>query len=138
MSTTMRTEELPLATSGDLTGTYKRRFVYWPVPAMGKRYRIQSLSELERSRVENSLLSNKGRIRGDRMLEIKCRWIQATAVDEDGNLLHSESDIPAMLSQDSLWIDQLIEGVKRHVGISDDDLADQEKNYGTIPADDSR
>jgi hypothetical protein len=135
--TTSSTPELPLATRDDLLGRFRRRYDFAVAPVMGKRFRLQNLNELERSRVENSILNNKGRIRGDRLLQIKARWIQATAVDGDGNLFYSERDVPTIAGQDSQDVDALMEAIKRHVGIKDDDLEDMEKNSGRTSDGDS-
>lgn len=127
-TTSLTSVELPLATGPELLGKFQRRYILIPVPQLGVQFRHQNLNELERSRVENSILNNKGRIRGDRLLQIKVRWIQATAVDEHGTLLYGERDIPTLAQQDSAIIDLLMEGIKRHVGIKDDDLEETEKN----------
>lgn len=130
--------ELPIAGRDDLLGSFVRRFAYIPVPAAGKRFRVRNLSELERSQYENSLLNAKGRLRGDRLLEIKVRMIQIAVVDDDGKLLYGLADVPQLIQQDSQVIDQLVSGIKLHCGFSDDDLEGLEKNYGAIPVDDSR
>lgn len=110
-----------------------RRYTEIPFGDTGLMLRIRSLTELERSRYEASLMTAKGRLKGDALVKIKARLIAETAVDADGNLLLTEKDVTDLMHRDSRLINSLVDPIKEHVGINDGDLEDLEKNYGTIP-----
>jgi len=116
-----------LATRDTLLAAPKRRFAEVEIAGWGK-VRIRSLSELERSRIETSMLDKKGQIASNRLVDIKCRWIVAAVVDENGNTLLTNGDIPQLQQQDSSCTDALMDAIKEHCGLSDNDLKELEKN----------
>lgn len=115
------------ATREALLGPLKRRFADVDIAGWGK-VRLRSLSELERSRIEASMLDKKGQLSSTKIVDIKCRWIVAAVVDGDGNPILTNSDIPQLQQQDSSLTDSLMEAIKGHCGISDRDLEELEKN----------
>lgn len=107
----------------------KRRFAEVVIPDWGK-FRIRSLTELERSRFETSIRDKRGQLVADKMVDLKCRLIVLSVVDHDGNQLLQNSDIETLRQRDSKDTNQLVDAIQRHCGISDVDLEDLEKNSG--------
>jgi hypothetical protein len=101
-----------------------RRFEIVDVPDWGK-FRIRSLTELERSQFEKSLIDKRGQVR---LLDVKPRMIVTACVDGNGNQLFQESDIAAIKEQDSGNTNALVEGIQKHWGMTADDVEDLEKN----------
>ncbi len=110
-----------------LLGVAKRRYATVEVDGLGK-VRIRSLTELERSRIEASLRDKKGNLSGNRMIDLKCRMIVETLVDGDGNLLFTNADIERIRQQDSKVTNTLTDAIQAHVGFTDEDMEDLEKN----------
>ncbi len=110
-----------------LLGATVRRFATVPIEGVGK-VRFRSLTELERSRMEASIRDKRGQVSGSKMLDLKCRMIVETVVDDNGNPVYSNSDIERIRQQDSKITNAIAEAAQAHVGISDEDLEDLEKN----------
>lgn len=105
----------------------KRRFAEVAIRSWGK-FRIRSLTELERSRFEASIRDKRGQVIADKMVDLKCRLIVLAVVDNEGNQLLTNSDIEQLRQQDSKLTNELVDFIQKHCGISDVDLEDLEKN----------
>jgi hypothetical protein len=104
-----------------------RRFKTVEVPEWGK-FRIRSLTELERSKFEASIRDKKGQVSNTKLIDLKCRLIVLCVVDGDGNQLLQNSDIDTLRNQDSKATNTLVDAIQSHCGITDDDMGDLEKN----------
>lgn len=110
-----------------LLGPAKRRFATVEIAGLGK-IRIRSLTELERSRIEASVRDKKGQLSGTKLVDLKCQLIVETLVDEQGNPLFTKSDIERIRQQDSKITNEIADAINKHVGFSDEDLENLEKN----------
>ena len=108
----------------------QRRFHVVDVPGMGK-IRIRSINELERSRYEATALDKKGNISSSKLVDMKCRLIVLAVVDGDGNQLFSNSDIGELQKLDSKITNTIVEAIRSHCGISDEDFDELEKKTET-------
>lgn len=115
------------ATRDQILSPAKRRFSVVDVPEWGK-FRIRSLTELERSRFEQTLRDKNGQLSNNKMLDLKCRLIVLCTVDGEGNQLLTNSDIETLRNQDSRFTNQLVEAIQEHCGVSSADMEDLEKN----------
>jgi hypothetical protein len=115
----------------------KRRFAEIAIRNWGK-FRIRSLTELERSRFESSIRDKRGQVIADKMVDLKCRLIVLAVVDHEGNQLLTNQDIEQLRQQDSKLTNELVDFIQRHCGISDVDLEDLEKNSEPTPVAASR
>lgn len=120
-------------TRDDILAPSVRRFDDVEVPGWGK-FRIRSLTELERSRFEASIRDKKGQVSNNRLIDLKCRLIVLCVVDGNGNQLLTHSDIERLHGRDSRDTNTLADGIQKHVGISDSDLEDMEKNSAPTAA----
>lgn len=110
-----------------LLGSAKRRFAKVEIENLGV-VRIRSLTELERSRIEASIRDKKGQLSTNKMLDLKCRMIVETVVDGEGNQVFKNSDIDQIRQQDSKVTNALMDAIQAHVGITDEDVENLEKN----------
>lgn len=116
-----------LATREMLLAAPKRRFTEVTIPEWGT-FRLRSLTELERSRLEAALLDKSGKLSPAKMIDHKCRAIVAAVVDADGNQLLTNTDIASLQQQDSWKTNALMEEINRHWGVSQADIEVLEKN----------
>jgi hypothetical protein len=115
----------------------KRRFAVVEIPDWGK-FRLRSLTELERSRFENSMRDKRGQVSSGRLVDMKFRMIVLGCVDAEGNQLFRDSDIGELKNQDSKNTNALVEEIQKHWGMSDTDVEDLEKNYEPTAGDSSQ
>lgn len=116
-----------LATRDILLRAPVRRFKLVDIPGWGK-FRVRSLTELERSRFEASIRDKNGNVSPTKLIDLKCRLIVLCVVDADGNQLLTNGDIDQLRQQDSRYTNQLVTEIQSHCGISDEDMGDLEKN----------
>lgn len=116
-----------LATREMLLAAPKRRFTEVTIPDWGT-FRLRSLNELERSRLEASMLDKKGQLSPNKLIDHKCRLIVACVVDAEGNQLLTNGDIAALQQQDSSLTNLLVDEIQKHCGMSDADIEALEKN----------
>jgi len=104
-----------------LLGANKRRFVDIDVPDVG-RFRIRSLSELERSKYEAGFLDAKGTPKTARLIEGKIRLIILCVCDVEGLQLMSNADAVALGGVDSVITNVMFEACQDHCGFTNADL----------------
>lgn len=104
-----------------------RRFKVVEIPDWGK-FRIRSLTELERSKFEASIRDKKGQVSNSKLVDLKCRMIVLCIVDADGNQLLTNADIDVLRNQDSKATNALVDAIQSHCGITEGDMEDLEKN----------
>lgn len=100
----------------------------------GSRFRIQSITERERSEWESHVKVKRGQITRESLVMLRARLICLCVVDNDGELLFRPDDAAQMLSIDSAVTNALFEACQGHCGISDADVEGLEKNCERIPA----
>ncbi len=104
-----------------------RRFDTIDLPD-GNQARIRSLNELERSQLDNAAVNDKGELVRRELLRYRCRVIAACLVDEEGNQLLSEADIPAIGRLDSATTTALYNACVKHCALEKKDEEGTEKN----------
>lgn len=110
-----------------------RRFAIVEIEDWGK-FRLKSLTELERAKFERSLKDKKGALSNNKMFDLKLRMIVLCAVDGNGDQLFQEGDIESLREQDSKPINELVEKIAAHCGFSNADIEDLAKNSEATPA----
>jgi hypothetical protein len=121
------------ATRDTILARKPRRIKTVEIPGWGK-FRIRSLTELERSRFEATIRDKSGQVSSNKMIDLKCRLIVLCVVDGNGDPLLNNSDIEELRQQDSMLTNALVEEIQAHCGYSDADLGDLEKNLEPTPA----
>lgn len=105
----------------------KRRFKEVDVPDWG-RFRIRSLTELERSTYESTARDKHGNVDNSKLINLKCRLIVLCVVDAEGNQILTNKDIDVLRNQDSRVTNALVDAIQEHCGISKADMEELEKN----------
>lgn len=109
-----------------LLGMTKRR--YAEVKCGDMTFRLQSLTEAEKSHFEKSILTSKGRIKDD----ARRRLLVATLVDSDGKRLLTDADLRQLSELDGKVSQKLAAAAMEHTGFTDSDMDDLEKNSDSI------
>lgn len=109
-----------------LLGPAVRR--YKVIPTDVGNVRIQSFTELQRSRVEASTKDKSGKPSQNKMLDLKCRLVVEGVVGDDDSQVYTNSDIERLRQQDSRVINQIADGILDHCGFTESDIEDLEKN----------
>jgi hypothetical protein len=114
-----------------LLGLTKRR--YTDISCGEMTFRLQSLTEAEKSRFEKSILTSKGAIKDD----ARRRLLIVTLVDSDGNRLLTDADMRKLSELDGKVSQKLAAAAMEHTGFTESDMDDLEKNSDTIHDEDS-
>lgn len=114
-----------------LLGLTKRRFL--EVQCGEMTFRLQSLTEAEKSRFEKAILTSKGSIKDD----ARRRLLIATLVDGDGNRLLTDADMRQLSELDGKVSQKLAAAAMEHTGFTESDMDDLEKNSDNIHEDSS-
>lgn len=96
----------------------------------GLKYRIQSLTEREKSSYEADILSNKSgqSVRLDRIVDSRLQLVVLCLVDGAGKRLFSKEDIPALRELDSAVVNALTTAINEHIAIEPGEVEKLVKN----------
>lgn len=133
----MMSDGVKLASRDALLGRFVRRFKMFEHPRLGW-FRLRSVNEAERSRLEASIKDKSGNVSASKSVDLKCRILVLGIDDGEGNQLYTNSDVQELRNQDSADIDALVEAVTDFWGMSSADFADLKKNSNETSADASR
>lgn len=106
------------------------------VPEWGGVVRVRGLTGAERDRFEASIIRMQGRRRVMRMKDIRAKLVALTVVDEDGQHLFTETDIPALSEKSAAALQRVVDVAQQLSGITEKDLQELEKNSDTIQSGD--
>ncbi len=116
-----------------LLGLTERR--YKVVEIGEKRIRIQSLTELEKARLENKTIMRRSqRLDKDEMDLVRQRLIAACVVDQKGERLFGVGDMEALGRVDGWYIAHLYRECREHVGLDEGELEELVKNSAETSA----
>ena len=119
---------MTLTSRTDLLGRCKRRF--HTVSIEGMQFRLQSLSESEKSRFEKQVINKKT---GEVHMSARRRLLITMLVDDDGQPLLSGSDMDLLGEMDGAIVAKLFEAASEHAGFSNtEEIEDLEKNSENI------
>ncbi len=113
---------MEIASRESLLNRTNRR--YTEVTVDGVKYRIQSLTEGEKSRYENSITNSKGSVK----LQARMQLLIATVVDDEGNRLFPSDDYSAMAQVDGALTGKLFNEAIEHCGFQEADIDELVKN----------
>lgn len=112
-------------TRDNLLATTRRRYTVCELPGIGA-VRIQSISELDRAKIEQVAAQDITRMRA--------QLLALTLVDDEGARLFADSELDTILAMDSRVTNELSSRAMEHVGTQDgtDELV---KNLQKTPDD---
>jgi hypothetical protein len=117
-----------LTTRNDLLARCKRRFN--TVSIDGMEFRLQSLSESEKSRFEKAVINKKT---GEVYMSARRRLLITMLVDDDGQPLLSGSDLDLLGEMDGAIVAKLFDAASEHAGFTNSEAVDElEKNSNDI------
>jgi len=117
-----------LTTRTDLLARCKRRFN--TVSIDGMDFRLQSLSESEKSRFEKAVINKKT---GEVYMSARRRLLITMLVDDDGQPLLSGSDLDLLGEMDGAIVAKLFDAASEHAGFTNSEAVDElEKNSNDI------
>ena len=112
----------------DLLARCKRRFN--TVSIDGMEFRLQSLSEAEKSRFEKAVINKKT---GEVYMSARRRLLITMLVDDDGETLLSGSDMDLLGEMDGAIVAKLFDAASEHAGFTNSEAVDElEKNSDDI------
>ena len=112
----------------DLLARCKRRFN--TVSIDGMEFRLQSLSEAEKSRFEKAVINKKT---GEVYMSARRRLLITMLVDDDGEPLLSGSDMDLLGEMDGAIVAKLFDAASEHAGFTNSEAVDElEKNSDDI------
>lgn len=117
-----------LTSRTDLLARCKRRFN--TVSIDGMEFRLQSLSESEKSRFEKAVINKKT---GEVYMSARRRLLVTMLVDDDGQPLLSGSDMDLLGEMDGAIVAKLFDAASEHAGFTNSEAVDElEKNSNDI------
>lgn len=93
------------------------------IEGLGK-VKIQTITELERSRMEQPNYTKKGTVNIEKLGDARCRLVVVGLAEPQLTM----SDVQYLRQKDSRIINQLADEIGKHCGISQADMEELEKN----------
>lgn len=97
------------------------------IPEWGGDVLVRGLTGYERDQLERAVIELKGK-RAIIRDNIRAKMVSMSVVDEDGNLVFSESDIEALGKKSASALQRIFEVAQRLSGLTDIDVEELEKN----------
>jgi hypothetical protein len=90
----------------------------WTLPESGQTVRYQSLSALEKGRLQSAASTKDGTIDQTRLADSEARLLAATLVDEEGHRLFSDREAGTICQWDyTAGLAELVKRIRKHCGI---------------------
>lgn len=125
------------ATREQFLAKARRRFKDVTLPVSGLTVRIRSLMEGEKEAYEAEMLTTKGEVRFNRLVNVRRRLVVLCLVDENGDPILSKEDVDALKDLDGADLAHLQEECAVHCGFKAGDIEALAKNSGSVPVDSS-
>lgn len=120
-------------TRAAILGMDDREYEDVPCPEWGGTVRIRSLTAAEYEDWESEIISGRGAKKDVKLKGMRFKLIQRCAVDEQGVLLFSESDLSQLNRKNAKPIDRLFGACQRLVGTTDEDLQELVQDFEETP-----
>jgi len=95
------------------------------VPEWGGEVKVAVMSGTARDRLEASIVGKNG---GQNLQNVRAKYVAASLVDDNGDLIFSETDISALGKKSAAALDRVFEVAQRLNHISDADVEALAKN----------
>jgi hypothetical protein len=113
----------------------QRRFKDVLLPVSGLKLKIRSLNEGEKEAYETGLLTSKGDVTRDTMLNARRRLSALCVCDGNGDRLLSDADVDSLKQLDGADLARLQDECQTFCGFSKGDIEGMVKNSETARAD---
>ena len=102
----------------------------------GRKVRVMGLTGRGRDDYEAAILDQRGKKTRVNMRNARARMVALTVVDERGERIFSDDDIPMLGQKNAAALDRIFDVARRLSGLSDEDVEELEGNSaGTTSAD---
>lgn len=98
---------------------------------------VQGLNGEERDALEGSMIKGKGKNAEVNLANLRAKLVARSIVDEDGNRLFSDHDIPALAKKSAAALDRVYTVAQRLSRITQEDVDELTKNSETAPSEGS-
>lgn len=123
---------MSLMNRDDLLGQIQRRYVDAPLPD-GRKLRLRSLTDREKSDYENEILTSKGGLNHSKVKAARRRLIVLCAVDEHNEVMLSAADVARLEEVDGAVTSAAYDAARIHCGFEAGDIEGLVKNSELIP-----
>jgi hypothetical protein len=93
-----------------------------PTPEWGGDVLVKSLTGHERDAYEATVVEYKGDKRKVNLTNLRARFVQRTAINEDGTLLFGEADIPWLTKKNAKVLERVFKAAQSLSGMTDEDM----------------
>lgn len=133
---TKTTKATTLTSRSDLLSLTKRRYKTVEISELGLTFRIQSLTEREKSEYETALLTKTGRsVSRERLTDAARRLMVLCLVDDNGDRLLEPADVGSLSQLDAIVATKIYDECQSHCGFGDDDIEQIVKNSERVHVD---
>lgn len=94
---------------------------------------VQGLNGEERDALEGSMIKGKGKNAEVNLANLRAKLVARSIVDEEGNRLFSDNDIPALAKKSAAALDRVYTVAQRLSRITQEDVDELTKNSETVP-----
>jgi len=98
---------------------------------------VQGMSGKERDELEASMIKGKGKNAQVNLENLRAKVVARSAVDEEGNKIFTDADIPALAMKSAAALNRVYEVAQRLSGITQEDVNELTKNSETAQSEDS-
>lgn len=103
----------------------------------GRKVRVMGLTGRGRDDYEAAILDQRGKKTRVNMRNARARLVALTVVDERGERIFSDDDIPMLGQKNAAALDRIFDVARRLSGLSDEDVEELEGNSAGTPSGDS-
>lgn len=121
----------------DILATDDRQYEVVPVPEWGRPVRLVSLDGHGRNRVSSAMRKDKGISEAERALELQCRVVVESMVDEDGLQIGSQSQALSLMGKNNAAIVRLFLVCARLSGVGSDEAQEALEGLKATPSADT-
>lgn len=98
------------------------------IPEWSGSVKVRGMTGKDRDAFEASLMEKKGKSTEQNFANLRAKLVSRTVVDDEGNLIFSEADIPAIGEKSAKAIDRIFKVAQRLSGIGQDAVDELTKN----------
>ncbi len=107
------------------------------VPEWGGEVTVRGITGKERDQLEASMMEIKGKHMSVSLANVRAKLVQLSVVDEEGKLLFAPADVQELGNKSALALDRIFSVAQKLSGLSNEDIEELAKNFGSAQSDGS-
>lgn len=124
---------MALLSKDDIFGADDLTYEDVEVPEWGGTVRIRVMTGAERNRFEQSVITRRGKHTDLNLDAIREKLIALCVVDENGERIFDESDIPALGEKNAAALTRIFDACQRLNGLTEADVDELAGNFTATP-----